>query len=187
MTYHLRAVDQARPDVVWNATTQIWHCCGIDGNGNPDCEDPTNETFAAPAPASLVAYFTITSGFVATSTSIAGSSTPSAASSTSASAPSTSASAASTSVPALSSSTAHAGSSPSISRGAAAGIGVGGAVAVIIIIGGLVAYILHSLKRKRRHHVEATTMSMEAPTRIHEMEAGKVEDPMGVHEIGPGR
>jgi len=173
VTDHLRAVDQARPDVVWNATAQIWHCCGIDGDGNPDCEDPTNETFAAPAPESLVAYFAISSGFVATSTSIAASSASSAASSTTVSTASLAPPVvSSTSASALSSSTAHSGSSPSLSKGAAAGVGVGCAVGVIIIAG-LVAYILRSRRRKHRHHVGATAMFTQAPTRIYEMGPGK--------------
>ncbi|KAH8773936.1 hypothetical protein F5882DRAFT_464886 [Hyaloscypha sp. PMI_1271] len=170
-----RCQGEKRPDVVWNTTAQIWHCCGTDSSGNPDCEAPTKETFAAPAPASLVAYFTITSGFVATSTSLVASSTSSAASSTSSSAPSTSATA-------LPSSTAHSG----LSSGAAAGIGIGSAVAAIIIVA-LVAHIILRSLRKRRRRVEAITISMEAPTRTHELEARKVESPMGLQEIGPGR
>ncbi|KAH8771501.1 hypothetical protein BGZ57DRAFT_433516 [Hyaloscypha finlandica] len=174
-----RCQDEKRPDVVWNTTAQIWHCCGTDSSGNPNCGDPTKETFAAPAPASLATYFKITSGFVATSTSLAASSTSSAASSTSSSPPSTP-------TTALPSSTAHSGSSRSISSGAAAGIGVGSALAAIIIVA-LVARIIVLSLRKRRRRVEAITISMEAPTRTHELEARKVEAPMGLQEIGPGR
>ena len=166
MTDHPHIVDQARPDVVWNATTQLWYCCGVDSGGNPNCEDPTNESFDAPAPTSLVAYFTVTPGSVATSTSIAVSATSSISSSTSSVASSTSA-------PANVSSTAHSGSHAKLSAGAAAGIGVG-CTAAVVIIGCLIACMfLRSHKRKRMHHAEPRIIYTDAPVYTHEIGPGK--------------
>ena len=49
-------VDQLYPDVVYNATTNTWSCCGVDPNGTRVCHDPTDpRTFQAPSPEKLLA------------------------------------------------------------------------------------------------------------------------------------
>ena len=44
------------PDVVYNQTTKIWHCCGLI-NGSVRCDTPTDETLSAPAPSALSVTF----------------------------------------------------------------------------------------------------------------------------------
>ncbi|PMD67475.1 uncharacterized protein K444DRAFT_16409 [Hyaloscypha bicolor E] len=47
-------------DVVYNQTTSNWHCCG-QTNGTIHCDDPTTESFQAPAPSALVATYMVPS------------------------------------------------------------------------------------------------------------------------------
>jgi len=50
--------DRTVRDVVWNATSALWNCCGANAaNGNAQCNAPTDETFNAPAPAALQTYY----------------------------------------------------------------------------------------------------------------------------------
>lgn len=42
------------PDVTYNSTTGLWHCCGTDAEGNVLCETPSEDTFLAPPPEELL-------------------------------------------------------------------------------------------------------------------------------------
>jgi len=50
--------DRMRKDVIWNTTDHLWNCCGQNPlNTNPDCSNPTDENFVAPAPSLLQTYW----------------------------------------------------------------------------------------------------------------------------------
>ncbi|PMD15333.1 hypothetical protein NA56DRAFT_754082 [Hyaloscypha hepaticicola] len=133
-----RCVDMARPDVIWNSTTNLWQCCGADASGYPQFNDPTDNTFAAPALSALIPYFTIISGFTSTSTSII----------------STSASTGSSTPSVASHSATPPSSSARLSTGAIAGIAVGCGLAGIIF--GVVTIVLLFRRRavRRTHGLE---------------------------------
>jgi len=111
-----RCGDTGFPDIVYDGSNDIWKCCGT--SSGRTCQAPSNESFIAPAPSSLLTYWlagisTFVPSSTMTSTSIAintNSATP-----TTGPADGTSA-------------------SSSLSTGAKAGIGVGSAVGAIILI-----------------------------------------------------
>ena len=159
--------DQARPDVVWNATSSLWQCCGINDQGSPECDSPTNQTFTAPGPASLIQYFSISANFKATSTSIASSASTRGSSSTTAAgaAHTTSdivgaASAASQPRPSSgqssSLSSAPAPSSSNVSPGVIVGIAIGCALAglVLMLLAGLIFFRWYAARWKREQIAE---------------------------------
>jgi hypothetical protein len=48
------------PDIVYDRNSGMWKCCSF-SNGtldSRDCQNPTNETFSAPAPSDLITYWT---------------------------------------------------------------------------------------------------------------------------------
>jgi len=51
-----RCGDKLLPDVVYEPALNLWACC-TDSSGNRNCPNPSTETFNAPAPADLLAYF----------------------------------------------------------------------------------------------------------------------------------
>lgn len=49
--------DQYQPDIVYNSTTGLWNCCGTGTQtGEVTCDDPTDQTFQAPAPEKLLPF-----------------------------------------------------------------------------------------------------------------------------------
>ncbi|PMD46401.1 hypothetical protein L207DRAFT_628951 [Hyaloscypha variabilis F] len=130
------------PDVVYNDTTQTWHCCG-QTNGSIRCDIPTAETFAAPAPSALLATFVVGS---APSTLAA---SPSSTSLT-------------TTTPSSSSSTSQTSSivanGGGLSEGAKAGIGIGCGIIGLAGFSALTWFFTH---RKNTHEVEK--QASEAP------------------------
>ena len=141
LTILLHADSESRPDVVWNSTSSLWQCCGTDSNNEVACESPTKDNFNAPAPESLVAYFTIPNNFVATSTSIVTLTSTST---------STHTTVASSSSPTSNSTKSSAG----VSAGAAAGIGIGCAIAGICFILILVTlWRRHTDGQRKSQHV----------------------------------
>ena len=44
--------DHIHPDIVYNYSNSLWHCCGT-RDGNPACDEPMKETFQAPPPVDL--------------------------------------------------------------------------------------------------------------------------------------
>lgn len=44
------------PDVIYTPEKNQWSCCGSGKNGSRGCDNPTDSTFAASAPASLISY-----------------------------------------------------------------------------------------------------------------------------------
>ncbi|KAH8676501.1 hypothetical protein BGZ60DRAFT_525947 [Tricladium varicosporioides] len=59
-------------DIVYNFTTNTWNCCGVT-NSIIHCDDPTSEAFSAPAPAAMVATYTVQSAVSTAITTSAGS------------------------------------------------------------------------------------------------------------------
>lgn len=123
------------PDVVYNDTTNTWHCCG-QKNGSIHCDSPTAETFAAPAPAALVATFVVGS---APSTIAA---TPSSTSLTTLTTPSSSTSQTSGKV----------ANDGGLSEGAKAGIEIGCGIIGLAGFGALIWFFIH---RKNTDEVES--------------------------------
>lgn len=129
--------DLRLPDVVYNQTTKIWHCCGLI-NGFVRCDTPTDETFSAPAPSALSVTFSV------------GPTPVTAASSPSSTSPTTSPSASQTSGPQA--------TGGGLSGGAKAGIGAGCAIVGVAIIG-LLAWFFS--RRRTRHAAMRETPGMD--------------------------
>ncbi|MCJ1358533.1 MAG: hypothetical protein MMC33_008533 [Icmadophila ericetorum] len=49
----LKCGDQTKPDIVFNATSGLWNCCGADSQKIVHCQSPIDETVDAPAPSLL--------------------------------------------------------------------------------------------------------------------------------------
>lgn len=133
------------PDVVYNQTTKIWHCCGLI-NGSVRCDTPTDETFSAPAPSALSVTFSVGPTPVTAASSPSSTSPTTSPSSTS---PTTSPSASQTSDPQA--------TGGGLSGGAKAGIGVGCAIVGVAIIG-LLAWFFS--RRRTKHAVMRETPGM---------------------------
>lgn len=113
--------DRLKKDVVYNSSTELWYCCGEDlTTGNPNCGDPTNESFAAPAENQLQTYYTAGTAPASTRSS--------------------SATRTATKTPAASS---------GLSGGAAAGIGVACGIVGLALIGFLVFFLFRRTRRSR--------------------------------------
>ncbi|KAE9367703.1 hypothetical protein N431DRAFT_561598 [Stipitochalara longipes BDJ] len=133
--------DLEAPDVVYNETTQIWHCCGIT-NGSIRCDLPTDETFTALAPSLLSATFTVAA-------------TPS----TAAASPSSTSSTTTTTPPSAPTQTSDGTENGGgLSGGAKAGIGIGCAV---VALAGLGVLIWFFARRRNMHAMEK--QGQEAP------------------------
>ena len=124
--------DQNHPDIVYNATTGLWSCCG-ELNNQVACNSPTDQTFQAPAPLDLSPYAVSASRLQSTSAST------SATESTQPPAPTSGAA-----IPATSS--APPGGSSGLSPGAKAGISIGIILGVACVV--LAGYLL-ALRRRR--------------------------------------
>ena len=125
---------QHYPDIVYNATSGLWSCCG-ELNHEVACNSPTNETFQAPAPLDLSPYAFSTSRLPSKSAST---------SATESTQPPTQAGGAV--IPATSSATA--GGSSGLSPGAKAGISVGVILGVACVALAGAIYLL-ALRRRR--------------------------------------
>lgn len=143
----------AGSQVLYNSTSNLWACCSYDG-GKPDCSNPTNETFAAPGPASLKTIINLPK--TGNITSFTPSSTAKSHSSTSSSSSSS--------------------SSPSISRGVAAGIGVGAGFGVVLITI-LIAFIFIRRRRHARDMVKPYE-SLSVPQKQHMVDFGSDKQPV---------
>jgi hypothetical protein len=140
--------DQTLPDVVYNETTDIWHCCGVDSNGDVRCDTPTAETFSAPAPSALSATFTVGASPSTASASLSSTSSTSSSPTSSTSSP--------TQSPKL--------SAGGLSGGAKAGIGIGCAIVGLAILGLLAWFFAH---RRNKHSIEqGPLMSYKADTPV---------------------
>jgi hypothetical protein len=124
------------PDIKYVSDT-MWVCCGVDENGNRNCENPTDETFDAAAQSALATLWT------------AGVSSP------------TSSAVVSSATSALPTETGHQTSSTNngLSTGAQAGIGVGVAVGGLAVI--FIAAFLFF--RRRKQGLEETTEGSQTP------------------------
>jgi hypothetical protein len=115
--------DTGLPDIVYDSNSGLWKCCGI-GSGIRSCQQPTNESFLAPAPSDLIEFWPVSATAISTAASTSPSTTK-----------------------ATPSSTAPAASKSSgLSTGAKAGIGVGVTIVGLILI---VSGIFLILRRKR--------------------------------------
>ncbi|KAL8797254.1 MAG: hypothetical protein Q9182_007219 [Xanthomendoza sp. 2 TL-2023] len=155
--------DQPQPDIVYNSTTGLWRCCGIDSKGDVDCTNPKGKTFQAPAPGSL-------SKFSLSRTSLASQNTQTSTSSAS-SQPSTTISSTGSSAPittAPSPAVTITGGSSNLSSGAKAGISVGVILGVAIIA--LLSAILYRTSRNRQRDPQP------APTQIREKKESDERD-----------
>lgn len=161
--------DQGRLDVVYNTSSQVWSCCG--GTSKQiNCGNPTKETFGAPAPGDLLAYFVAGKDINASSSTVSTSATSSP----------------------TSKSSGDSGSG--LSPGAAGGLGAGIAVVVLLLIG-VVAFFGILRKRRRRRTVltddfgggsglstptrETTMLNPLSPNKGASKEGGNV----GLHEM----
>ncbi|TVY52901.1 hypothetical protein LCER1_G005901, partial [Lachnellula cervina] len=126
-------------DIVYNKTSDRWHCCGST-DGVIHCDNPETELFDAPGPKHMgVGYYTVPSAVstVAASTSSKGStSNPSAPAAASAFATALTVSKSSS-------------STGSLSTGAKAGIGIGAAVGGLAIIGLMVFFAMRHRRNKQ--------------------------------------
>jgi hypothetical protein len=147
--WRTRLVTQPRADVVWEAATKLWSCCGQDQEKNAACANATTDHFTAPDPALLIQYWPqlqVSSSSISTSKSTSSRGTRTSTTSTTDS----TATAASAGASHASSSTGTASPAPSgLSPGAAGGIGAGVAVAVIALIGLAIFFILRRRKGSR--------------------------------------
>ena len=158
------------PDVVYNPDTGLWACCSW-SDGVLDCNNPTDETWAAPAPSVLLAAASAHSTIVSTSTSSSSSSTTSSSSSSitsSATTTSTNNAAGTTGTSPVPASTASSSSSSGLSTGAKAGIGVGVSLGVLLLA--LAFFSVYRVgKKSRQPHNDAS-----APlARTHESNKGE--------------
>lgn len=142
--------DQSRQDAVYNATTEVWACCGVDAAGEVQCNDPTKEIFVAPAPKEMSSTFSV--GDLITAAASTSASFPSASQTTKSSATTTSVSQVTTVSLATSQfqgtaqSTSQAESSSisiaspthkKLSTGTLAAIGIGSTIGVFAILGSI--------------------------------------------------
>ncbi|KAF2234288.1 hypothetical protein EV356DRAFT_576734 [Viridothelium virens] len=137
------------PDAVYNRTSQLWNCCGINSRGEPTCQSPTDYAFDAPAPEDLQEYYVVplrgdstplATWSSNTATSISSSTTSHA---TSATLSASQSSAPGSPAPSAPTSRSNGG----LSSGAIAGIAIGTAIGVIIVA---VCSIYFCLSRRRR-------------------------------------
>lgn len=131
-----------RTDVVYLPSQNLWHCCGVDAQGQVTCSDPSGMTFTAPAANDLLAAYSTSSTVIAPSSTR---SSPTASSLSSAPAESSNA----------------AGSqdqtSSSISGGTIAGIVVGAVAAIIALI--VLGILWHRRRRRHRYHRQQSKQS----------------------------
>ncbi|PMD40614.1 hypothetical protein L207DRAFT_582801 [Hyaloscypha variabilis F] len=168
----LPCTDQDLPDVVYNTTTQIWHCCGVI-NGSVRCDTPSDETFSAPAPSQLSATFTVASTPITSAASTSSTTTG-----TTAITPPSSP----TQTPGAN------GNGGGLSGGAKAGIGVGCAVAALASVGVLIWFFT-----RRRNMNAADKQSQETPFMAYPQSTEvpftgypqKFEPPVELAERGP--
>jgi len=168
----LPCTDQDFPDVVYNTTTQIWHCCGVI-NGSVRCDTPSDETFSAPAPSQLSATFTVASTPITSAASTSSTTTG-----TTAITPPSSP----TQTPGAN------GNGGGLSGGAKAGIGVGCAVAALASVGVLIWFFT-----RRRNMNAADKQSQETPFMAYPQSTEvpftgypqKFEPPVELAERGP--
>ena len=125
------------PDVVYNQTTKIWHCCGLI-NGFVRCDTPTDETLSAPAPSALSVTFSV------------GPTPVTAASFPSSTSPTTS--------PSTSQTPGPQATGGGLSGGTKAGIGAGCAIVGVAIIG-LLAWFFS--RRRTKHAAMRETPGMD--------------------------
>jgi hypothetical protein len=118
--------DQARQDIIYNNTTDIWTCCGTIADNNVNCSTPTDEHFIAAAPSLLTPTFSVGSVVqtVAASETL----------STRLSVSSTTRTSSVTSLLTASSVTLQSPVPTGLSTGAKAGIGIGVATAVVAVL-----------------------------------------------------
>lgn len=133
-----RCTDHNWGDVVYNSTSYLWACCGTP----TACDNPTNETFSAPAPEQLLAAassqsVTRAAAFSSQPRRIAASSIVSKATVTVSNTPSA----------------AIEQPTSSLNGSAKAGVGIGVVVAAVAMVA-LVAWVI-LLRRKLRRHGQA--------------------------------
>ena len=147
--------DQNLPDIVFDEAAQIWHCCGVT-NGSVRCDEPSDETFSAPAKSLLSETFTVGS-------------TPT----TAAAAPSTTSSTATTTTSTAPGATNTTGGTVNsgLSGGAKAGIGIGCGVVAIAGLGVLIWFCA----RRRNMHAMERSFPYDYPQQKTEMPAELVE------------
>ncbi|KAM0802982.1 hypothetical protein BDR22DRAFT_841102 [Usnea florida] len=168
--------DHPTQDIVYNGSTDLWHCCY--GSGTLDCSFPSPETFEAPSPQQLLQALSDSTTLLPLPSSITSSSSSNpvtinhasvsshgfsiatllsvAVSSTSPIAPSSTSSGL-TSHP---STPAH--SSPT-SRGVSTNAKIGIAIAVTLAILGLAIWALGNARRKRRRDQSGNQISEKGP------------------------
>ena len=169
---------------MFNTTTMLWHCCGTRNDGQPACDQPTDETFRAPAPEQL-AIFDVSS---MTLPSILPEPT-STSSSTSAASSTNLATATSSNDSPHESNTSHAATSE-LSKGAKAGISVGVIFGVALML--LLSAILYRIIKKQNQAArvpsvgqldgEQTLYETTAQQRMSEMQGQSIK-----HELDSDR
>lgn len=139
-------------DVVYNQTTSNWHCCG-QTNGTIHCDDPTTESFQAPAPSALVATYMVPSvvqtAASSTSASTSASTSTSTSTSTSMSTSMSNTTTHTSSATQSSSSSSNNGGSSGLSRVTQDGIGIGVTIAGVAILGLLGLFFLRRRCQQR--------------------------------------
>ncbi|KAH8689196.1 hypothetical protein BGW36DRAFT_391968 [Talaromyces proteolyticus] len=148
-----RCADTGLPDITYDSLDGFWKCCG--GNYNErDCQSPTNESFIAPAPSSLVTYWVV------------GSSTTSSTPPTSITTSTTTAAAPSNSETQISDATHSA-----LSVGAEVAIGVCAGVGSLVLLAGIFILLRRRHRRtKRNQHVAQSVEYQEStPNMPHEL------------------
>ena len=118
--------DQARQDIIYNNTTDIWTCCGTIADNNVNCSTPTDEHFIAAAPSLLTPTFSVGS--------VVQTAAASETSSTGLSVLGTMTTSSATSLPTTSSVTPQSPVPMGLGIGAKAGIGIGVAAAVVAVL-----------------------------------------------------
>ena len=163
----------AEPDIVCNATSFLWHCCGTDSDGAPACDKPTDETFQASSPDSL-SPFSISSVTSSQSTKTTTPSSPpiSSTTTTPSGSSSTASSAYNTSTTA-SSSVTGVKSNSGLSKGGIAGIIVGAVLGVACIL--LLSVLLYKMRKRERQSGAPVTASQDQMKE----QPGYTSDPYG--------
>jgi len=159
-----KPADQDYADIVFDSTTNLWSCCGVDQNGDLDCGNPTNETFYAPPPDILLqnvlpSVSVLPSGSATATAGLAVS--PSTSPSASYTATSSSVSHPTTPTPASPSQSTVNAPLP-LSVGAAAGITVGALAVLLAVLVALELYIRRI--RRRRVYDPTPSKSSVSPT-----------------------
>jgi len=136
-----RCSDIILPDIVYDSNSGLWRCCAFSSNGTRDCQNPTDESFVAPAPSNLITYWT------------AGAATSMATASQMQSAEPTSSSIGSlTGTPAISTTTnSKISSVPTLSGDSRLSTGAVAGIAVSSIIAGVALILVIVLLMRKRH------------------------------------